>query len=742
MDEESENFGKNRNKEDSTLTEETVIFNEGVEDDYLTNKNFKLKLSPINKLEKNKNKQKVKIYKISNKNVNERPSSSSPIANLENQMHLNKQKKRKIVVQNEPYIDEDNNEEKITTNELFKKAIDNNMNKCFPTIELDNDGNTLSTKITEVLYDKYVGQNLHKSKHLDIYSKIKDEEIRQEREAAKTKQDAQKINNMIERQEDYEKLKLNKKKDRQREKKNKINEECVFIPNGKKNVLNIRTPNDFYIDQKKFIEKKEEIIQQLAQIILDKETQIANTVLISKNSEKLANIKNPNESRQDFCKRLAQEKLKNVKIIQEYEQKEEKKLTKKELKDLTDKLYKEGETFKNNRVKREQEQINKIKKLEKNKFVLEKSKKVLFDKFMTIYEKTLNNLFNKNGNFQINYDEYKNVMYSLGFIKSNLNSRNENLIKESFNSLKPQNNKKDTYSFLIFALTALGIYKGNDEKPEEHSSKVVILKNEEEKTDENQKLNYNININNNLNKKTHNKTSNEIIKSYLPDLDLEKYGYTGKDCKIIKTKYLPFVSGMSETWAKDLYKKKQERQEKLAEMNKKNNIKQIKKLKKEGNRIIDSSRKNILKKEYNDMNNDKEKQRESYRLKLKRERDSMSPNSKKRQSKKNEVNTDLKPSQSVQIITNDKRIDENDGNYFIEYSTFDNEGNKSLLKIEVNLDNNKKDLLIICIEDDDFIKIVDDFCIKNELNDEKRNILIKFIEDKSRNNGGRKENVI
>ena len=37
MDVENENFGKNRNKEeDSTLTEETVIFNEGVEDDYLS----------------------------------------------------------------------------------------------------------------------------------------------------------------------------------------------------------------------------------------------------------------------------------------------------------------------------------------------------------------------------------------------------------------------------------------------------------------------------------------------------------------------------------------------------------------------------------------------------------------------------------------------------------------------------------------------------------------------------------
>jgi hypothetical protein len=215
MDEESENFGKNKNEEDSTLTEETVIINEGVEDDYLTNKNKKLKLSPITKLEKIKSKQKVKLGNISNKNINEGPSSLSPIESLENQMHnSNKIKKRKNMAQMEPYIDEDknNNEDKITTDDLFKKAFDNNTNKCFPSIELDSDGNTLSTKITEVLYDKYVWQNLHKSKHLDIYSKIKDEEIRHEREATKTKQDAQKIINMILRQEDYEKLKSNKKK--------------------------------------------------------------------------------------------------------------------------------------------------------------------------------------------------------------------------------------------------------------------------------------------------------------------------------------------------------------------------------------------------------------------------------------------------------------------------------------------------------------------------------------------------
>ena len=37
---------------------------------------------------------------------------------------------------------------------------------------------------------------------------------------------------MIVWQEDYEKLKSDKKKGRQREIKNKINEECAFIPNG------------------------------------------------------------------------------------------------------------------------------------------------------------------------------------------------------------------------------------------------------------------------------------------------------------------------------------------------------------------------------------------------------------------------------------------------------------------------------------------------------------------------------
>ena len=115
---------------------------------------------------------------------------------------------------------------------------------------MDNEGNTISTRITEVLYDRFVGKNIKKSKHLDIYSKIKDEEIRQGRELTRTKNDANKINNMIVRQEDYKKLKSDKMKGRQRVIKNKLYEECSFIPNGKKNISSIEILMNFLVINK------------------------------------------------------------------------------------------------------------------------------------------------------------------------------------------------------------------------------------------------------------------------------------------------------------------------------------------------------------------------------------------------------------------------------------------------------------------------------------------------------------
>ena len=409
---------------------------------------------------------------------------------------------------------------------------------------------------------------------------------------------------MIERQEKYEELKHDKKIGRQRELKKKIKAVCVFIPNGKKNTNiqeNMRTPTDFYLDQKKFVLKKEEFINKMTQDRKDGEEKIKNAPKVSKNSEKIANNKNPNETLEQFCKRLTEEKLKNKKetLDNKISTKEIKKLTKKDIINLTEKLHKEGETFKYNREKKEKELVNKLKdNRNKKNFVLEKSTKVIFDKFVSVYDKIVNELFDKENqnnvdekhkNYEIDIKEYKTLLNNLGFLKSDItdNEKNDKLVENSFyNYLTPIEGKINTDKFLIFCLAALGIYKGKDEKILEHFSKIIQkVKTEEEnqeKENEERVINTEENKNNNLinmnQKKKQIRTSTEFINLYMPYIDLNKYNFTEKECNAIKSEFFVFVLGISETWSKDFVKKKQERLDKLEETNKKNNLENLKKL--------------------------------------------------------------------------------------------------------------------------------------------------------------------
>ena len=132
----------------------------------------------------------------------------------------------------------------------------------------------------------------------------------------------------------------------------------------------MRTPSDFYSDQKKFIEKKVKIIDKLAKDRIEGEEKNKKTTMVSKNSEKIANNKNPNETLEQFCKRLAEERLRNKKETLDNKKEETKKMTKKEMQNLTEKLHKEGETFKINREKKEKEIIDKLRDTRsKNNFV-------------------------------------------------------------------------------------------------------------------------------------------------------------------------------------------------------------------------------------------------------------------------------------------------------------------------------------------------------------------------------------
>ena len=107
------------------------------------------------------------------------------------------------------------------------------------------------------------------------------------------------------------------------------------MPNGIN--TSTRTPTDFYKSQLKFIEKKEDNLNQIYKNIMEDENKNKNVSLASKSSVKIASAKNPNESREDFCKRLYREKLKTVKENIE-KPKEEKKLTKEQVNSLSDKL--------------------------------------------------------------------------------------------------------------------------------------------------------------------------------------------------------------------------------------------------------------------------------------------------------------------------------------------------------------------------------------------------------------------
>lgn len=182
-------------------------------------------------------------------------------------------------------------------------------------------------------------------------------------------------------------------------------------------------------------------------------------------------------------------------------------------------------------------------KSNREEFASEKTNKVLLDKFISYCNKVFMEIFNKNDNFQISLDEYKLILTNMGCINPN-SQIDESLAKESFyNYLKPNEDKIDIHSFLVFGLAALGIYKGNDEPKTTPDANL----------DENRKGFDKTKNKNEPKAKT--KTSTEIIKMYLPDIDLNKYGYTNKVTKAIKQKYLTFVKGLNNSWIGDNSKK-------------------------------------------------------------------------------------------------------------------------------------------------------------------------------------------
>jgi len=555
--EEHEDKNEEHDEENEENEEEEPIKSNENQNQNQSKQNLKTKNNKNQSNNKKFNNNKPKNKKQINNNLNNN-TNNNKIIKIENQ----KPQKNKFQSYYSPKFDfakkkHKKVEQTTTPDDLFAKALEKSKFKNTQKQENNQDGDTVSTKVVDILYDKYIGKNGNKVKNLDVISKMNEEEVRVNRDALRTKDDPKRINDMLNRQEDFEAHKLNKLKEREKVINDKINQECVFMPNGIN--TSTRTPTDFYKSQLKFIEKKEDNLNQMYKNIIEDENKNKNVSLTSKISVKIASAKNPNESREDFCKRLYREKLKTVKETIE-KPKEEKKLTKEQVNSLSDKLYKEGQTFRNNKDKKQKEKIIKDMKSNREEFASEKTNKVLLDKFISYCNKVFMEIFNRNDNFQISLDEYKLILSNMGCINPN-SQIDESLVKESFyNYLKPNEDKIDIHSFLVFGLAALGIYKGNDEPK----------KTPDKNLDENRKAFDKTKNKNEPKAKT--KTSSEIIKMYLPDIDLNKYGYTNKVTKAIKQKYLTFVKGLNNSWIGDNSKKKKERREKLEESQKKEEV--------------------------------------------------------------------------------------------------------------------------------------------------------------------------
>lgn len=224
----------------SSETEQDIIENTGID--------FESMMEEEKKLQKH-SKSRPKKFSVERKVISPQNKITSPlkypIKTQNNQINTTKTEKNEVSAQ---HIKKDKKSPSETANELFKKAMKNTKTTPF---EL---GNTQTTKISEILYEKVVNQNDKKSKHVDVLSKIKDEEILQDREAMRSKDDIKKITNMINRLEIFEKLKFQNLREKEKEVINKINQECIFNPNGISTTS--RTPIDFYNEQLKFIEKK------------------------------------------------------------------------------------------------------------------------------------------------------------------------------------------------------------------------------------------------------------------------------------------------------------------------------------------------------------------------------------------------------------------------------------------------------------------------------------------------------
>ena len=148
----------------------------------------------------------------------------------------------------------------------------------------------------------------------------------------------------------------------------------------------------------------------------------------------------------------------------------------KDISNLCEKLFLDSIKREHNKKEAVKNNFKEITK--QNKITSKYSNELLSNKFLNIYKKEISNIFNKNveDDFEINFQQYILLLYNIGFITKNYSTNekiDDNLVKE-YKLLKESwkvltrnkefdiNDNINSHKLIIFLLSTLGIYDGNN----------------------------------------------------------------------------------------------------------------------------------------------------------------------------------------------------------------------------------------------------------------------------------------
>jgi hypothetical protein len=378
----------------------------------------------------------------------------------------------------------------------------------------ENTEKTVFTRISEDLFNKFISNKDFYNKKTSSYDYLINDMFLNRVVEKNDRESAAKFNDFVNRNREFRDKKQMKLQERSEKIASEMNATYTGRPNGKVfDKTEIRDPQEYLQDQLKYYQTRDQNIkQQQEDIIKNTDSNIKKVPDISKKSKQLAEKRFSNDNSKEVHDRLFNDKLQKEKKHLYTEKSASshqvskittlpQKKTREEIKDLVEKLYKDAETRRENKEKTQNDKL-KFKEVyhvydSDDELSCTKTNLKILEKFVENFKEVSMELFNKAGSFPITFQEFTNILVTMGFVQYNHDHPNHGedlnktetekkikekelkLVKDAWkilltgssknqneNEIPEENNEKvDTYQVMVFLASILGLYKG-EENPE------------------------------------------------------------------------------------------------------------------------------------------------------------------------------------------------------------------------------------------------------------------------------------